>query len=192
MHSNGYLIRTFFSSFAYVWMLGMCVAFGGISGCTSTSPVIENGLVIAVVDFQRVLEETQAGKNIKESFDSFMKDRQVLLELEQQEIQKIRNDLVNQGSVLSESARRQREEKFQRRVREYQVKEAALSRELQAKQKDLMVEFRSSVQEIVAQIAQDRDFEIVIEHGQNTSTLYHRPQLDISDDIIQEMDRNES
>ncbi|GJL53143.1 MAG: hypothetical protein NPIRA02_02750 [Nitrospirales bacterium] len=147
--------------------------------------------MIAVVDFQRVLEETQAGKDLKESFDSFMKDRQVLLELEQQEIQQMRNDLVNQGSVLSESARREREEKFQRRVRDYQVKEAALSRELQGKQQDLMADFRSHVTEVVTQLAEDREFVIVLERGQGSSTLYHQPHLDISDDIIKKIDQDE-
>ena len=143
---------------------------------------------IAVVDFQRVLEETRAGKDLKGTFDSFMKDRQVLLELEQQEIQGIRNDLVNQGSVLSDAARQQREEMFQRRVRDYQSKEAALSRELQEKQNDLMSGFRADVERVVSSIAEERNFSIVIQRGDNTSTLYHRSQLDISDDIIQKMD----
>jgi len=158
----------------------------------STAASVERSGVIAVVDFQRILEETRAGKELKESFDSFVKDRQVLLELEQQEIQQMRNDLVNQGSVLSETARREREEKFQQRVRNYQVKEAALSRELQGKQQDLMTDFRAKVTEIVTRLAKDREFVIVLERGKGSSTLYHRPQLDISDDIIQEMDQDES
>ncbi len=176
-----------------VWggVLSVSVVFGGMLGCTATAPSIKNTDDIAVVDVQRILEETQAGKALKESFDTFMKDRQVLLELEQQEIKKIQNDLVNQGSVLSEAARRQREEKFQRRVREYQLKEAALSRELQQKQQDLMNDFRAKVKQIVSEIAQNRDFSVVIERGQGTSTLFHQPQLDISDDIIQRMDGDE-
>ena len=177
--------------FSYVqWVFLLCVSmpFGAILGCAATSPSIEKTDIIAVVDVQRILEETRAGKKLKESFDGFMQDRQVLLELEQQEIKKIQSDLVNQGSVLSESARRQREEKFQQRVREYQLKEAALSRELQEKQQDLMDGFRSNVKQIVSQMAQDRDLSIVVERGQQSSTLYHQPHLDISDDIIQLMD----
>lgn len=171
------------------WILTFCMVFLGVLGCTSTPPLMEKGKLIAVVDFQRVLEETVAGEQLKETFDSFMKDRQVLLELEQKEIQKIRNDLVNQGSVLSDSARQQREEQFQRRVRDYQVKEAALSRELQEKQQELMEDFRSDVKQVVSQIAQDRNLGLVIQRGKGTSTLYHREQFDISDDVIQEMNK---
>ncbi|GJL50730.1 MAG: hypothetical protein NPIRA01_19570 [Nitrospirales bacterium] len=187
---------TLFSSRSWLFdcsscLLVICVGLGGLTGCKSTAATVEHPGMIAVVDFQRILEETRAGKELKESFDRFVKDRQVLLELEQQEIQQMRNDLVNQGSVLSETARREREEKFQRRVRDYQVKEAALSRELQGKQQDLMADFRSNVTEIVAQLAKDREFEVVLERGQGSSTLYHRPQLDISDDIIKEMDHDD-
>ena len=175
--------------FPYRWMFTLGIAFLGVLGCTSTPPVMEKGDLIAVVDFQRVLEETIAGEQLKETFDSFMKDRQVLLELEQKEIQKIRNDLVNQGSVLSDSARQQREEQFQRRVRDYQVKEAALSRELQEKQQELMEDFRSDVKQVVSRIAQDRNLGLVVQHGKGTSTLYHREQFDISDEVIQEMNK---
>ncbi|WP_447968251.1 OmpH family outer membrane protein [Nitrospira sp. M1] len=192
MHTTMFHIRPLFSGKSTLWFLTICIGFGSLTGCLSTAPAVERPGMIAVVDFQRVLEETRAGKDLKESFDRFVKDRQVLLELEQQEIQQMRNDLVNQGSVLSESARRQREEKFQRRVRDYQVKEAALSRELQGKQQDLMAEFRSNVTDIVSQLAQDREFVIVLEHGQGSSTLYHQPHLDISDDIIKKMDQDES
>ncbi|MGB0908853.1 MAG: OmpH family outer membrane protein [Nitrospirales bacterium] len=181
-----------FSARAPYIFLGLCLIYGSLIGCTSTPTVAKEDLLIAVVDFQRVLEETRDGKELKDVFDSFMKDRQVLLELEQQEIQRIRNNLVNQGSVLSDSARQEREAQFQLRVRDYQQKEAALSRELQEKQKDLMDGFRSDVERVVSQIAEDRNFAIVIQRGNGTSTLYHRSQLDISDDIIQEMDRDDS
>ncbi len=180
-----------FSGLTPCLFLGFCLILGCLAGCTSTSSVAKEDLLIAVVDFQRVLEETRDGKELKDVFDSFMKDRQVLLELEQQEIQRIRNNLVNQGSVLSDSARQEREAQFQLRVRDYQQKEAALSRELQEKQKDLMDGFRSDVEQIVSRIAEDRNFAIVIQRGNGTSTLYHRSQLDISDDIIQEMDRDD-
>ncbi len=173
-------------------MFGICFVFGSLVSCASSPSVEQQDLLIAVVDFQRVLEETRVGKDLKDSFDSFMKDRQVLLELEQKEIQNIQSNLVNQGSVLSATARKQREEEFQQRVRDYQLKEAALSRELQEKQKDLMDGFRTDVESAVSEIAEERNLSIVIQRGTGTSTLYHRSQLDISDEIIKKMDADES
>ncbi len=192
MISHSYLFKTLSLVRLQCVSIGMCLAIVSFAGCTAGPSTVERNILIAVVDFQRVLEETRAGKDLKGTFDSFMKDRQVLLELEQQEIQEIRNNLVNQGSVLSDSARKQREEMFQRRVRDYQLKEAALSRELQEKQNDLMSGFRADVEEVVTRVAEERNFSIVIQRGDNTSTLYHRSQLDISDDIIQKMDDDAS
>ncbi|MCA9472024.1 MAG: OmpH family outer membrane protein [Nitrospirales bacterium] len=173
-----------------LWLVAGLLGLVNITGCTTMSPAIETRSTVAVVDFQRVIEETSTGKSLRESFDAFVKDRQVLLELEQQEIQKLRNDLLNQGSVLSEAARQQREEKFQRRVREYQIKEAELSRELQEKQQELMLEFRTAVKRVIATLAEERGYDMVVEYGERSSTLYHRPQLDISDEIIEAIDQD--
>ncbi len=192
MNSHHVFSHLLVSSKRCIWSLGLCLILSHLTGCTSTPAVVKKDLLIAVVDFQRVLQETQEGKELKEVFDQFMKDRQVLLELEQKEIQRVRSNLVNQGSVLSDVARQQREEEFQRRVRDYQMKEAALSRELQEKQKDLMDGFRADVEQVVSQIADERNFSLVIQQGEGTSTLFHRSQLDISDDIIQSMDRDDS
>ena len=181
-----------FMAMVRVGFVGAIVLFSNVAGCAPTSQTIENRSNVAVVDFQRVIEETSAGKTLKESFDTFMKDRQVLLELEQQEIQKLRNDLVNQGSVLSETARRQREEKFQRRVRDYQVKEAELSRELQQKQQELMLEFRTTVKQVISSIAEERGYDMVVEYGERSQTLFHRSQLDITDEIIKAIDQDPS
>ena len=181
-----------FKAIVRFWLLGGIVLMSSVAGCASTNQAVENRSNVVVVDFQRVIAETSTGKTLKESFDTFVKDRQVLLELEQQEIQKLRNDLVNQGSVLSESARRQREEKFQRRVRDYQLKEAELSRELQGKQQEMMLEFRTTVKQVISSIAEERGYDMVVEYGERSQTLFHRSQLDITDDVIKAIDQDPS
>jgi outer membrane protein len=165
----------------------MLVTWG--SGCSSTSAPIEEGGLIGVLDFQRVLDQTNAGKTVSESLNSFMKERQALVELEQRELRRLENEILAQGSVLSETARKQREETFRRRMVQYQQKVADLNQEVKEKQKNLLAGFRQSVEEVVAEIARTGNLLIVVEYGKGTATLYHQPKLDITEEVILELDR---
>ena len=159
------------------------------SGCSSTPASGDTNDLMGVVNFQRVLQETDAGKQVTESLNSFMKDRQALVELEQRELRRLENELVAQGSVLSQSARKQREEQFRRRMGEYQQKVSDLNREVQEKQKDLLDRFRGKVEGIVSEIATTKDLLMVVEYGEGTTTLYHQPSLDITDVVIEDLDK---
>ena len=179
-----YLLRFVSFRWWHVVSVGLCLLG---AGCASTSASVENATVIGVVNPQRVLDDTNAGKRVTESLNSFMKDRQALVELEQRELRKLENELLTQGSVLSQKARQQREEQFRRRMAEYQQKVADLNREVQEKQKELLAGFRSKVETVVEKVAQERDLIIVLEYGTGTSTLYHQPKLDITDEVVQEL-----
>ncbi len=179
MRNAGSLLR--------VLSLSLLVTWGG--GCSTTSAPIEDGGLIGVLDFQKVLDQTETGKTVTESMNDFMKERQALVELEQRELRRLENEILAQGSVLSETARKQREETFRRRMMQYQQKVADLNQEVQEKQKELLAGFRQSVEEVVAEIARTGNLLIVVEYGKGTSTLYHQPQLDITDKVILELDR---
>ena len=177
----------------YSWrLIGVCVVSWFLlsgSGCSSTSSSLDSNALIGVVNFQRILEETNAGKQVTESLNSFMKDRQALVELEQKELRRLENEIVAQGSVISQSARKQREEQFRRRMVQYQQKVADLNREVQEKQKELLDRFRRSVEVIVSEIAAQKQLIMVVEYGEGTTTLYHQPSLDITDVVIVELDK---
>lgn len=175
------------SFFLCILTLSLVVIWG--SGCSSTSAPMDEGGLIGVLDFQRVLDETKNGKALTESLNTFMKERQTLIELEQRELRRLENEILAQGSVLSESARKQREETFRRRMVQYQQKVADLNQEVQEKQKELLADFRQSVEDVVAEIARTRTFLIVVEYGKGTATLYHQPKLDITNDVILELDK---
>jgi len=118
-----------------------------------------------------------------------MKDRQALVELEQKELRKLEGELMAQSTVLSQEARQRKEEQFRQKMAEYQQKVADLNREVQEKQRELQNEFRRHVQKVVSDIAGRRGLGLVLEEGANSGTLFYRPGLDISTDIIQAMNQ---
>jgi outer membrane protein len=175
------------------WVLMVFLLLG--SGCASSSPVKEepisssSSMAIGVVDTQWLLKESKLGKQVTDTLNAFMKDRQTLIELEQKELRNLESQLLRQGSVLSQSARQQREDQFRRRMGEYQQKVQNMNQEVQAKQGKLFLEFRENVDDIVRKLAQRRGLVLVMEKGENTPTRYHQASLDISKEVLIELDQ---
>ncbi|KPK18095.1 MAG: hypothetical protein AMK69_25185 [Nitrospira bacterium SG8_3] len=158
-------------------------------GCPSVGSQNLSDLPIGVVDPQRILQETVKGQRLSDTLNAFMKDRQALVELEQKELRKLEGELMAQSTVLSQEARQRKEEQFRQKMAEYQQKVADLNREVQEKQRELQNEFRRHVQKVVSDIAGRRGLGLVLEEGANSGTLFYRPGLDISTDIIQAMNQ---
>ena len=158
----------------------------GISG--SERPA-GSGVAIGVVDTQWLLKESKLGRQVNETLNEFMKDRQALLELEQQELRNLENELLRQGSVLSPSAKQQKEEQLRQRMLDYQQKAGNMSREFQSKQADLLGEFREQVDLVVKEIAQQQGLVLVVEKGKNTSTRYYDASMDFSSKVLEILDQ---
>ena len=158
-----------------------------VSGCAAGVAKVEGK--IGVVDPSRVLSETNAGKKAKESLGAFSKNRQVLIEMDEKELRRMEEDFGRQASVLSPTAKKEREEQFRRRVAEYQQKAGELNREVQEKQKDVLEGFREKVGLVVGKISKRLGLQVVMDKGKGGPTLYSDEGLDITGQVIEEFNR---
>ena len=159
-----------------------------VSGCASVNGD-SHPYLVGVVDPQRILQETTQGRQLTDTLNAFMKDRQLLVELEQKELRDLEEELRAQRTVLSRSAREMKEEQFRQKMGAYQQKIADLNREVQDKQQELQNEFRRKVRAVVSEIANDKKLGLVLEHGANSGTLFHQESWDISEDVIQSLNQ---
>jgi len=160
-----------------------------LGSCAPVKSEVHSALVIGVVDPQRILQETGKGQQLSDNLNTFMKDRQALVELEQKELRDLEDALRAQRTVLSQSARELKEEQFRQKMAAYQQKVADLNREVQEKQLELQGTFRREVGEVVAQMASDRNLGLVLEHGPNSGTLFYQESWDITTDVIQALNQ---
>lgn len=168
-------------------ILGLVLLVGLLGGCTRPEMKVEGK--IGVIDPQRLLSETNAGKKAKDNLAAFSKNRQALIELDEKELRRMEEDFVKQSSVLSPTAKREREEQFRRRMQEYQQKVTELNREVQEKQKDVLESFRDKVEIVVAKVAKRLGLQVVVDKSKGGPTIYHEDSLDISGPVIEEFNR---
>jgi outer membrane protein len=157
-----------------------------------TAPSSAAELKIGVLEPQKVLDGTKNGKKIKDSLQEYLKSRQRIIDLEEEELKKMEEDLVKQSAVLSAEAKKDKEETFRKRYMEYQRKVNQLTQEVQAKKKEVLEEFNKSLEQIVKGIADKDRLTLVVEKGDNGAgalVVYSHPSLDITDRVIKELDR---
>ena len=172
---------------SWVWIMTLTLVLAPL-GCTSV-PALSSGARIGVVDPQRVLNETEAGKKVLESISTFMKNRQALIELEEKELKQMEEDFVKQSSVLSPTAKKEREGQFRRRISEYQQKVGDLNREVQEKQKEALEGFREKMERVAVRVAQQLGLQVVIDRSRGGPTIYYDPALDVTAKVIEEFNR---
>ena len=166
---------------------GLLMALLAVSGCAAGGAKVEGK--IGVVDPARVLNETNLGKKAKDSLSAFSKNRQALIEMDEKELRRMEEDFGRQASVLSVTAKREREEQFRRRVAEYQQKAGEMNREVQEKQKDVLEGFREKVGLIVGKVSKRLGLQVVMDKGKGGPTLYSDEGLDITGQVIDEFNR---
>jgi outer membrane protein len=159
------------------------------AGCRSNNASVPAASRIGVVDPQRVLNETAVGKKAKDALASFTKNRQALIEMEEKELRRMEEDFMKQGSVLSATAKREREEQFRRRMAEYQQKVTDLNREVQDKQKEVLDGFRDKLESLSGKVAKRLGLQLVLDRGRGGPTIYFEEAVDISPQVIEEFNR---
>jgi len=173
---NGYLLL--------IMVAILALTFGG--------PAVAADLKIGVLEPQKVLDATKNGKKIKDSLQEYVKSRQKIIDLEEEELKRIEEDLVKQSAVLSADAKKEKEESFRKRMMEYQRKVGQLNQEVQSKKKEVLEDFNKSLEQVVKGIADKEKLSLVVEKGDNGAgalVVYSHPSLDITDRVIKELDK---
>lgn len=168
----------------------LAVVLLAASGCAGAGAGAKVEGKIGVLDPARILSDTNAGKKAKDNLTAFSKNRQTLIELDEKELRRLEEDFVKQASVLSPTAKREREEAFRRRMQEYQQKVTELNREVQEKQKDVMDGFREKIETVTGKVAKRLGLQIVVDSSKGGVTLYREDTLDISNQVIEEFNRD--
>ncbi len=160
-----------------------------IGGCRSNNTAVPSAVRVGVVDPQRVLNDTNVGKKAKEALSSFTKNRQALIEMEEKELRRMEEDFMKQGSVLSPTAKREREEQFRRRMAEYQQKVGDLNREVADKQKEVLDGFRDKLEGISGKVAKRLGVQLILDRGRGGPTIFFDDAVDVSAQVIEEFNR---
>jgi len=138
---------------------------------------------IAIVDMQGAVMQTEDGIRAQATLKKLFDRHQQELDAKQAQLTKVRSDIEKQARILSREALNRRMDAWQREMVALQTVFVDYEKELQKKQTELTAPIIQRIVVIIARIAKEKGFDVVID---KQAAPYARPDLDLTDRVIQE------
>lgn len=143
---------------------------------------------IAIVDVQRVVNESIIGKAARSNMEAQIKKAKVKLSNLQAELERGKADLQKQAGILSGSALEERREGLGKKQLEAQRAYQDMQEQL-AKANDKEIrKVIDEVQKVVDEIADEREYTFIFEKDRQ-SVIYANPGLDITQEVVKVLDK---
>ena len=140
-------------------------------------------LDLACVDSQKIVTQSKYIAKAQKEFRTLMESYQKKLIEKQKRIEELRKEL--QQGVLSENARRKKEQEIQKLEREIRKLQLEAQEQLNKKKKELEERVFKRVQNVVKQIAKKRKLKVVFDCA---AMIYYEPKVDITSEVLKKLD----
>jgi outer membrane protein len=143
---------------------------------------------VAIVDVQRVVNESIIGKAARSNMESQIQKAKVKLSNLQADLEKGKADLQKQSGILSGSALEERREALGKKQLEVQRAYQDMQEQL-AKTNDKEIRrVVEEVQKVVDEMADEKGYSFIFEKDRQ-SVVYANPQIDITQDVVKILDK---
>ncbi|HMA81695.1 MAG TPA: OmpH family outer membrane protein [Candidatus Binatia bacterium] len=154
----------------------------GMLVLSCTASYAQEKIKIGFVDIQRVISESQAGKNARDRFQAQVKKAEADISKERQDLDRLKSDLEKKGPLLKEEERRNMEADFQKRSVTLQRRMSDYQQELQLKNNEMMSDILKDLEKIVNEVGKADKFTLILERSQ---ILYSDQGIDITSKVIE-------
>lgn len=178
-------IRSLRTLLAGLLLVGAPVGLGLATGLASgpASAEVPKVKKLAMVDMQRVLNETKAGKAARTKLEKSSKSKQAKFDKKRAALESEAGKLGSlKGQELAAA-----QEKLQRESVELQNMLMALEQELGDQHNKLLESMYANAQAIVADVAKEKGLDIVLVRDPMT-VIYAKESLDITTDVVSRYD----
>ena len=147
------------------------------------SRVYAENIKIGSVDLVKALNDSDAGKKAKTDLEFLIKTKQTSLDEKGKNIEKLKNELEKQASVLSADARKSKEEEMERMIREYQRQVSDSQTEVKKKEGELTGDILKELRDIIQKIGVEEGYTIILEGGEG-QIPYAKKEIDLTEAVI--------
>lgn len=164
----------------------MLIAFVVSAGSPCAGALAEDQ--VAIVDVQRVVNNSIAGKAAKSNLESQINKAKLKLAGLKNEFEKQKAELEKQSTILSGTALDQRREALAKKQVDFQRAYQDMQQEL-AKANDKEIgKVIKQVNEVVKELADKRGYAFVFEKDRQ-SILFASNRIDITEEVVSELDK---
>jgi len=145
--------------------------------------VAADGPKVAVVDFQKALQSVQDGEVAKKKMDDAMKQKQASIKQLETQLRTMKDEYDKQSLILSEAARKQKEQEFMNLQMQYQQTAQQSEQEMQELYAQLMDGLLTKMRAIASEIGKEKGYDLILETTEG-GVVYWGNTLDITQELI--------
>ncbi len=138
---------------------------------------------IGVVDFQKALDQCEAGKDAKLELEKLFRGKEKILIEQRNEIKGLQEKLEKQVTMLSPEALNEKKRELAFKNREFQRKYNDFVEEMKLREKDLRNPILKELEQIVKDIGKKGGYTLIV-HRDKSIIIYSPASIDITDELI--------
>ena len=142
---------------------------------------------IGMVDLNRALQETKAGKTAKSGLEKEIQSKQKKVEDKQKDFEKLRSEYQKKSMVLGAEARGEKEAELQQKAMEIQKMMQEYDVAMRQKEASVTKPIIDGLRELLPEISRSRKVDMVVE--KNAGVLYAVDVTDMTEELIREYDK---
>ncbi|MFZ5475632.1 MAG: OmpH family outer membrane protein [Myxococcota bacterium] len=149
----------------------------------ATPALAQTAPKIASVDFQRALNEVSEGKAASARLQGMMAEKEKAVEQMRGNLEKLQADYEKQQVILSDAARKQKEEELYTAQMQFQQAYARHQGEMQQAYYGAMETLIEKMRKLAQTIGTEKGYTLIIEVNEG-GVVYTSPTIDITDELI--------
>ena len=142
---------------------------------------------IAVIDFQRILDDSRAGKAAQETINQQGRQMEAELKAKGDALEQMKEQLQKDSLVMSQETREEKEREFRIQINEFRESQQEFAKKAREMQMRAMGKIRQDIDTLAKAYAEEKGFTLMIEK-QEAGVIYVPAQLDVTNEIIRRYD----
>jgi outer membrane protein len=136
---------------------------------------------IGYIDLQRVMVESEKGKEAKQVLTQEAEKLKKSLDSKQDELQKMKDAFEKQGTTITLEARAEKEKQYQNKLKDYQRLANDYQTELQQKDQEVTQKMLKELEDVIKAAGEKEKYILILERSQ---VLFASPTIDITSKIV--------
>jgi len=144
---------------------------------------------IGFFSMDQVMRESNEGKKAIEAFVKMADKSKAAIQGKESELQKLKDELMKQGSLMKPDVLKDKEVTYQKKVRDYQIMVKDSNEELQGKQQEIAKEFYPEILKIIKSIGEKEKYTLIIDISTFPVAHWNKAN-DLTNRVLDEFNRN--
>lgn len=164
------------------WWLGLVAAAAMLMA--SGSRAADSPVKVAFVDIQAVIAQSQEGQAARNKVAAEAAEKQKEISAKEAEIKQMDAELQKQSPILSDAAKKEREEEIRRRLRDLKRLTEDFNRDLAKREAELVNDLLRDVTAVIRDYGKEKGYSLIVEKGQG-GVIYGSDPADLTKDILE-------